>query len=67
MMKEKGYNGYAFVAEVDGRKMEFATYKEFKEYVEELDEESESSLYFRKNHNCYNRENQLPRLEEAKP
>lgn len=46
MTKEKGYNGYAFVAEVDGRKMEFATYGEFKEYVEELDEESESSFIF---------------------
>ena len=46
MTKEKGYNGYAFVAEVDGRKMEFATYKEFKEYVEELEEESESPFIF---------------------
>ena len=45
MTKEKGYNGYAFVAEVDGRKMEFATYEEFKEY-EELKEESESSFIF---------------------
>ena len=49
MTKEKVYNGYAFVAEVDGRKMEFATYKEFKEYVEELDEESESSFIFSQN------------------
>lgn len=66
-MERLGLSGYGYFANVDGRKMEFVNEYELDEYVEEPSEESESSLYFRKNHNCYNRENQLPRLEEAKP
>lgn len=54
-IKRRGHNGYGFVAEVKGKKMEFATDKEFKEYEEELEEKSESSfLYFRKIHTSYN-------------
>lgn len=48
MARRRGHNDYGFVAEVDGRKMEFATDEEFKEY-EELLEESESSFIFSQN------------------
>lgn len=45
-IKRRGHNGYGFVAEVNGKKMEFATDTELKEYEEELEEKSESSFIF---------------------
>ena len=45
-VKRRGYNSYGFVAEVNGKKMEFATDAELKEYEKELEEKSESSFIF---------------------
>ena len=48
-IKRRGHNSYGFVAEVNGKKMEFATDAELKEYEEELEEKSESSFIFSQN------------------
>ena len=54
-MERLGLSGYGYFANVDGRKMEFVNEYELDEYVEEPSEESESSLYFRKNDTPSNR------------